>query len=685
MPEIADLEFSLHRRETGNYTVEMRFTQPGSDADIRLGQAQEISVQFDFAALTAKSTDGAAYGSLLTESLFADKDLLAAFSKARASAAALKAGLRVRLIIGPTALELNDLFWETLRDPEDPKSPLFTGTQIFFSRYLSSLDWRPVRQTSRGDLKTLVAVSNPSDLKDYDLAAVDVAGETDRARAALGEKIPVVTIPDEKDKHCTLDAVLSRLAEGCDILYLVAHGAFVKGGAWLWLEDENGKVVRVSGADLVTRVKKLENPPRLVVLASCQSAGKGAGQALQALGPRLTEAGVPAVIAMQGSVTMDTVAKFMPVFFDELQKDGLIDRALSAARDAVSGRDDFWMPVLFMRLKTGRIWYVPGFGEEGEFKKWPALLSSIEKGQCTPILGPGLYEPLIGNWRDLALGMAEKYRYPLAYFFRDALPQVTQYLAVNQDINTLLTEFETSVRVSVRERLGGEPPKELEDPKSNLADVISFAGQKLRDRLEFEQHEVLAALDLPIYLTTNFDNLMVDALREVKKDPQMVICPWNDRFTVESIFDTDRDYRPTPEKPLVYHLFGHFSVPDSLVLTEDDYFEYLIGVTSNKDLIPPVVRRAMTDTALMFLGFQLDDWSFRVFFRSMMGQQGGGRRARYTHIAVQVDPDENRNLDPKRARDYLQTYFQNAAISIYWGRSDDFLREIAQQKKSKPA
>ena len=32
-----------------------------------------------------------------------------------------------------------------------------------------------------------------------------------------------------------------------------------------------------------------------------------------------------------------------------------------------------------MRLKSGRIWYVPGFGDERKgFEKWPALIRSIE-------------------------------------------------------------------------------------------------------------------------------------------------------------------------------------------------------------------------------------------------------------------------------------------------------------------
>ena len=81
-----------------------------------------------------------------------------------------------------------------------------------------------------------------------------------------------------------------------------------------------------------------------------------------------------------------------------------------------------------------------------------------------------------------------------------------------------------------------------------------------------------------------------------------------------SIYNEEPDYRPSAERPLVYHLFGRLSVPKSVVLTEDDYFDFLIGVTTNNDLIPAVVRRALADTALLFLGFNLDEWDFRVLF-----------------------------------------------------------------------
>ena len=679
MTDFADLELGLHQREAGAYTIEMRFSQPGSDADIRIGQGRPVTVQFDFQDLLKKSGNPAAYGAALTQSLFADKDILSAFSQARTSAQTIKSPLRVRLTIGPSALELNSLFWETLRDPADDKATLFTGEQVFFSRYLSSLDWRPVKLRSKGSLKAVIALANPSGLDQYSLAAVDVPGELARAQAAL-KNIPSTALPSQPGERCTLENIIAHLREGVDVLYLVAHGSFVKEEPWLWLEDESGAVARVSGYDLATRIRELDNQPRLVVLASCQSAGQGAGAALQALGPKLAEGGVPAVVAMQGSVSMDTIAKFMPVFFEELEKDGQVDRAMSVARGTVRDTSDFWMPVLFMRLRSGRIWYTPGFGEEGsDFKKWPSLLTSLQAGKCTPIIGAGLYEPLFGSWRDLALGLAEKYRYPLAHFYRDALPQVTQYLSIDQSVSTLLLELENVIRERVQSRFSADLPDALKGDKAPILDLLSLGDKTLRAKDPTEHHKVLAGLKLPIYITTNYDNMMSDALKEAGADPQMVICPWSDRFDAESIYDKEPEYRPTAERPLVYHLFGHFSIPESLVMTEDDYFEFLIGVTSNKDLIPPVVRRALTDAALMFLGFQLDDWAFRIFFRSIMNLQGGGRRSRYAHIAVQVDPDEIHNLDARRAREYLEDYFEDDSISIFWGQSGDFIRELVSQ------
>ncbi|NJL35128.1 MAG: CHAT domain-containing protein, partial [Chloroflexaceae bacterium] len=125
----------------------------------------------------------------------------------------------------------------------------------------------------------------------------------------------------------------------------------------------------VSGNELVERLNELPTLPRLVVLASCQSAGSGSvgrdtEQTLAALGPRLAEAGIPAVLAMQGNVALLTLEHFMPAFFRELQRDGLVDRAMTAARSLVRDANDWWMPVLFMRLRSGRIWYVPGFSDE---------------------------------------------------------------------------------------------------------------------------------------------------------------------------------------------------------------------------------------------------------------------------------------------------------------------------------
>lgn len=189
-------------------------------------------------------------------------------------------------------------------------------------------------------------------------------------------------------------------------------------------------------------------------------------------------------------------------------------------------------------------------------------------------------------------------------------------------------------------------------------------------------------MPLPIYITTIPSNLLADALAAAGKKPVVELCPWNDDVEqMPSIWDDggEPDYRPTPERPLVYHLYGRLSEPESVVLTEDDYFDYLIGVTSRNELIPGVVRRALADSALLFLGFGLDDWDFRVVYRSLMSQEGRNRRSKYAHIAAQIDPESGRFTEAEGARQYLEEYFGDADISIFWGSVADFGQELAQR------
>lgn len=680
MAEFADLEIGLHLRDTGMYSVDFRFNLPNSEADVRFDQYQQTQIDFPISELKPFILDPDAYGLKLTEIFFHNPSIKSAFAQARVSAQSLEVPLRFRLLIEPSASELHSVHWETLRDPHDG-SPLSTSENLLFSRYLSSMDWRPVRLRAKGELQALVMVANPSNLTDYSLEPIDVEAELQRAVQGLG-KITVTMLPKpDGSQRSTLNQLFSHLREySYDILYLVCHGVMGRDETWLWLENDEGRAKRISGNEIVTRLRELMDRPRLVVLASCESAGSGTGEAFAALGPRLAESGIPAVLAMQDKISVKTVTKFMPIFFLELQRDGHIDRAVAVARGTVRDRPDHWMPVLFMRLKSGRIWYIPGFGDErGEFEKWQSLAGFIREKTCTPILGPGLYEPMLGSRREIAIRWAEKHGFPLAPQDKDVLPRVAQYVITRQSPAYLSVAIRDALQDEILNRYMDDLPEELrfENPWSqfDLVKALNLVMKKsLQSNLD-DPYQLLAQMRLPIYITATTLDLMSVALMESGVEPSVRICPWNKWIPKEKVIYKGE---PTPEKPLVYHLFGHIDVPNSLVFAEDRFFDYLIGVTLNKKLIPSAVRASLNSSSLLFLGFQMEDWEFRVFFRFLMAQEGRELLKFYSHAAVQVEPEEDRIVDIKRARKYLEEYFQGENIATYWGSSQEFLLTLCQ-------
>ena len=129
-----------------------------------------------------------------------------------------------------------------------------------------------------------------------------------------------------------------------------------------------------------------------------------------------------------------------------------VDLAVSVARNSVARRKDGWVPALFSRLRTGRIWYEPGLAVSEPEWIWTQLLMSIKNFRCTPILGPGLIEPLVGSHREIAQRWADKEGFPMAPSDRVDLPQVAQYLATTRGQGHMRTEFLNQLEKEVRRR-----------------------------------------------------------------------------------------------------------------------------------------------------------------------------------------------------------------------------------------
>jgi hypothetical protein len=347
-----DLDLTVHRSGQG-YQADLRVHIAGSIAPVAPLPAP-ATVVFDLAYLRALSLDPRAYGTRLTSMLFAAAELRAAFAQARAVAAQHSASLRLRLGIALDAEELHALRWETLADPEAPDQPLAASSQLLLSRMLPSPDWQSMPVRTGGALRAVVLIAAPADLPDYDLTALDTARESTQVHAQLGSC--ALTVLGEGSR-ASLPNLLQHLHRGTDLLFVLAHGRIDEGGrTWLYLEDEAGHTAPLASAELVARIAALDNKPRLVILGSCESAGDGNRPALVALGPQLVRAGVPAVLAMQSRITLETLEGFLPTCLQALTQDGRIDRAVAIARDLIRDRPDWWVPALWMRTIDGRLW-----------------------------------------------------------------------------------------------------------------------------------------------------------------------------------------------------------------------------------------------------------------------------------------------------------------------------------------
>lgn len=287
---------------------------------------------------------------------------------------------------------------------------------------------------------------------------------------------------------------------------------------------------------------------------------------------------------------------------------------------------------------------------------WRLLVGRIKDGKCTPFVGAGACYGTIPTASEIAEGWAKAEGFP----FDECtdLAKVAQFLSVKYDAIRPKDMF-------IQQFKDVAPPN-FDDP--------------------FEPHRVLADLPLPIYITTNYDDFLFRALSRTaygagkNKSPQRELCKWNQQVGGGRPKARKRTARldADVEKPIVFHLHGHMGFPESMVLTEDDYLDFLINLAKDNELLPARIQEAFTGTSLLFVGYSLNDWNFRVLFRSVVGYLE--KSLLRAHISVQLAPVKNTAPQEQKrsAEDYLNRYFGNLKIRVYWGTATDFAKELRE-------
>jgi hypothetical protein len=416
---------------------------------------------------------------------------------------------------------------------------------------------------------------------------------------------------------------------------------------------------------------------RLVFLASCQTAVRSSADAFRGFAPQLISAGVPAVLAMQDLVPIDTAREFASIFYRRLLQHGHADLASNEARSALlsarlSGAS---IPVLFMRLRSGKLFGQRGqiFGERAE-SFWSILLDNIADGDCTPFLGPGVTRTFLPSPGELAQTLANSHNYPFAEC--NNLPHVAQFVGTF-DNRRLRRDVVRALTTGFKKRIGQKPG--LMGRELGLSGTIVAAHwSELSAQLtENEIHHQLADLGLPLYLTTNFDNLMTLALKAQGRTPRQETIAWREALKKDAARPHyDLDPPATREEPVVLHLFGTDADLLSMVLTEDDLLDYLARISRDHEyLLPTSVNEALASTTLLFLGYRLKDLDFKVIMRGLLPNLDL-ERWDMLHVAVQIEADEVDEDKNQEVINYFQKYFGKSRIDVYWGSARQFVADL---------
>ncbi|MBN1642962.1 MAG: SIR2 family protein [Anaerolineae bacterium] len=222
----------------------------------------------------------------------------------------------------------------------------------------------------------------------------------------------------------------------------------------------------------------------------------------------------------------------------------------------------------------------------------------------------------------------------------------------------------------------------VDQPATTFSDLATALGYPRVPPGKQSPLELLAQLHLPVYVTTSYYDFLERALAAVGREPRTDAFSWSlDKQTIHTRLPGE-GYVPDADHPVVYHLYGFEEDPDSIVLSEDDYLDFLLKVARRepKQVFPSYLQARLAVCSLILIGYRPQDWDFRILFRGVLtGCVNIAERP--ASVAIQLEPCvrvgiENRAQAEQDAEDYLRKYFDGLNFAVEWSDAYTFTADL---------
>lgn len=139
-----------------------------------------------------------------------------------------------------------------------------------------------------------------------------------------------------------------------------------------------------------------------------------------------------------------------------------------------------------------------------------------------------------------------------------------------------------------------------------IASLREFYNQSFPEtELTFSQ---LARIPFNVMVSLTPDNLLARTFDNLGLDYQMDFY-FHHRKAPEAFEE------PTNQRPLIYNLLGNIEEPESLILTHQDFFDYLDSVFKSNSIHEDLLLTLENAERYIFLGLPYERWYFQLLLR----------------------------------------------------------------------